>query len=89
MATSSFDDKKSLEFISKEIDEKVIPTLEKYIKIPNQSPIFDAEWRQNGYLQQAVDLYAEWAKSQKIGTVEVRKTTSIDVRFTNSKTNTN
>jgi hypothetical protein len=26
----------------------IVPTLEQYIRIPNQSPLFDPEWKRNG-----------------------------------------
>ena len=44
----------------------VVPTLERYIRIPNQSPLFDPDWKKNGHMDQAVKLAREWVESQKI-----------------------
>ena len=37
-------------------DSSIVPTLEEYIRIPNQSPLYDPQWKQNGYMNKAVDL---------------------------------
>jgi acetylornithine deacetylase/succinyl-diaminopimelate desuccinylase-like protein len=57
---------KAFESISRSFDATVIPTLEEYVRIPNQSPSFDAEWATNGYMDQAVTLLSNWAKNQNI-----------------------
>jgi acetylornithine deacetylase/succinyl-diaminopimelate desuccinylase-like protein len=51
----------------------IVPTLEQYIRIPNQSPLFDPEWRKNGHMHRAVDLARRWVEEQKIPglTIEV------------------
>ncbi len=56
-------------------DSSVVPNLQKYIRIPNQSPLFDPEWEKNGHMMQAVDLATNWVKQQNIPglTVEVKK----------------
>jgi acetylornithine deacetylase/succinyl-diaminopimelate desuccinylase-like protein len=41
-----------------------VPALERYIRIPNQSPIFDPNWKRNGYMQQAVKLARDWVEQQ-------------------------
>lgn len=41
--------------------ESIIPTLQKYIEIPNKSPMFDKHWQQNGYMHEAVELFKAWA----------------------------
>ncbi|MFN7097452.1 MAG: M20 family metallopeptidase [Gammaproteobacteria bacterium] len=53
-------------FINQVWDDSVIPTLENFIRIPNKSPAFDAEWEQHGFMTQAVDLIASWCKQQAI-----------------------
>ena len=30
--------------------DEIIPQLVEYIKIPNKSPAFDANWKQNGHM---------------------------------------
>ena len=45
---------------------QVVPRLMDYIRIPNRSPAFDANWAEHGYMDQAVALLAGWARSQPI-----------------------
>jgi acetylornithine deacetylase/succinyl-diaminopimelate desuccinylase-like protein len=52
-------------------DESIIPTLQQYIRIPNQSPLYDPEWEKNGYMQKAVDLAVDWVKKQNIPGLEL------------------
>ncbi len=47
-------------------DNSIIPALQQYIRIPNQSPLFDPDWEKNGYMQKAVDLAADWVGRQKV-----------------------
>jgi acetylornithine deacetylase/succinyl-diaminopimelate desuccinylase-like protein len=47
-------------------DRSIVPTLERYIRIPNQSPLFDPEWKAHGYMNQAVELAREWVEQQQI-----------------------
>jgi len=54
------------EYISKEYDSSVIPTLSKYIEIPNQSPAYDPEWATNGLQEKAVELIMNWVKSRNV-----------------------
>jgi acetylornithine deacetylase/succinyl-diaminopimelate desuccinylase-like protein len=44
----------------------IVPTLEQYIRIPNQSPLFDPEWKRNGHMNRAVELARSWVESQQI-----------------------
>ena len=44
----------------------IVPTLEQYIRIPNQSPLFDPDWRRNGHMHKAVALARSWVESQGI-----------------------
>src|SRR5687768_9840957 len=44
----------------------IVPTLEQYIRIPNQSPLFDPDWKSNGHMHQAVALAKKWVESQGI-----------------------
>lgn len=41
----------------------IVPTLVDYIKIPNKSAMFDPEWKKNGHMDKAVDLFAGWARA--------------------------
>jgi len=44
----------------------VVPTLESYIRIPNQSPFFDPDWKRNGHMKRAVTLARDWVEKQQI-----------------------
>lgn len=50
------------EFVCQQWDEEIIPSLCDYIKIPNKSPHFDADWQEHGYMEQAVNHIASWCK---------------------------
>lgn len=47
-------------------DASIVPTLQRYIRIPNQSPLFDPDWKANGHMQQAVALARAWVEEQQI-----------------------
>ncbi len=53
----------------------IVPTLEQYIRIPNQSPLFDPDWKRNGHMHRAVALARSWVESQQIQglTIEVHE----------------
>lgn len=50
-------------YIDKVWQESIVSQLIEYIKIPNKSPLFDANWQQNGYMDQAVNLISQWAEA--------------------------
>src|SRR5262252_4854627 len=47
--------------------DEVIPTLIEYIRIPNKSPAFDADWAAHGYMDEAVQLFERWALGKLSG----------------------
>lgn len=47
-------------------DEQIVPQLVEYIKIPNKSPMFDAQWAEHGHMDRAVALMEGWARAQPI-----------------------
>src|SRR3954453_3182744 len=53
----------------------IVPTLQQYIRIPNQSPLFDPEWKRNGHMHQAVALARKWVEQQGIAglAIEVKE----------------
>ncbi|MBD7922996.1 M20 family metallopeptidase [Xanthomonas bonasiae] len=53
-------------FLSEKWDEDIVPQLVDYIRIPNKSPMFDADWVANGYMDDAVRLMERWARAQAI-----------------------
>lgn len=56
-------------------DSSIVPTLEQYIRIPNQSPLFDPDWKKNGHMHRAVALARDWVVQQGIAglTIEVHE----------------
>jgi acetylornithine deacetylase/succinyl-diaminopimelate desuccinylase-like protein len=50
--------------IEDEFERSAVPTLFEYIRIPNQSPLFDREWREKGHMERAVELLCGWAKER-------------------------
>src|SRR5690606_10672592 len=53
-------------FVSRMWDEDIVPQLVEYIRIPNKSPMFDADWVANGHMERAVALMEAWARAQPI-----------------------
>ena len=51
-------------FMDRIWDDEVIPVLTDYIRIPNKSPAFDADWEKHGHMEQAVTTFADWAKGK-------------------------
>src|SRR5262245_9087401 len=53
--------------------DSIIPRLSDYIRIPNKSPLFDADWQAHGYMDRAAELMAAWCREQPIAglTVEI------------------
>ncbi|MHC4822774.1 MAG: M20 family metallopeptidase [Planctomycetota bacterium] len=47
-------------------DEEIVPQLIDYIAIPNKSPLFDKDWVEHGYMEQAVTLIADWCGKRAI-----------------------
>ncbi len=47
-------------------DTSIVPALERYIRIPNQSPLFDPDWEKNGHMLRAVALARTWVEEQGI-----------------------
>ncbi|MBI2372387.1 MAG: M20 family metallopeptidase [Deltaproteobacteria bacterium] len=70
------DSSKLLAFASETWDQSIVPALTDYIRIPNKSPAFDANWQANGHMQRAVDLVSGWCKAQAIEGMEVRVLTA-------------
>jgi len=58
-------------YVARKWDEEIVPQLVEYIRIPNKSPMFDADWVANGYMAQAVKLMESWARAQAIAGMQV------------------
>ncbi len=55
--------------------DEIVRVLHDYIAIPNVSKAFDAEWREHGHMQRAVELVRGWCAGRSIpgATVEVHE----------------
>ncbi|WP_295938663.1 M20 family metallopeptidase [uncultured Xanthomonas sp.] len=58
-------------FLSEKWDDDIVPQLVDYIRIPNKSPMFDADWVAHGYMADAVALMERWALAQAIPGLQV------------------
>jgi len=39
------------QFVDTMWDDQIVPRLVEYIRIPNKSPMFDADWVKNGHME--------------------------------------
>ncbi|MBT8136085.1 MAG: M20 family metallopeptidase [Gammaproteobacteria bacterium] len=60
------DSKKAQQFINGMWDDSIVPQLVDYVAIPNKSPLFDPDWAEHGYMDQAADLAEKWCREQPI-----------------------
>lgn len=47
-------------------DQEIVPTLQEYVRIPNESPLFDPDWQVHGHMQRAVALVTDWVQQQHL-----------------------
>jgi acetylornithine deacetylase/succinyl-diaminopimelate desuccinylase-like protein len=62
------------QFIQSAWKDSILGELQDYIRIPNKSPAFDADWEQHGHMDRAIELMARWCRAQPVPgmSVEVR-----------------
>lgn len=65
------DHQRTRAFVDRFWEKEILPALSRYIEIPNQSPIFDPQWRENGHMHRAVELAREWVLAQNLQGVRV------------------
>src|SRR5271156_6448568 len=65
----------AIAFAERVWESEILPALTEYIRIPNKSQSFDAEWRAHGHMERAVALVEAWCRKQPIDglTVEVHR----------------
>lgn len=51
---------KLYDYVCQQWQEEILPNLCEYIKIPNKSPHFDAQWSEHGFMEQAVEHISAW-----------------------------
>jgi acetylornithine deacetylase/succinyl-diaminopimelate desuccinylase-like protein len=54
-------------------DDAILPALTEFIRIPNKSPAFDADWQGHGHMERAVALVSDWLRAHAMpdATIEV------------------
>ncbi|HVT34591.1 MAG TPA: M20 family metallopeptidase [Nevskiaceae bacterium] len=45
-------------------EDEIVGQLTEYIRIPNKSPMFDPQWAEHGYMDDAVKLMEKWARGK-------------------------
>jgi acetylornithine deacetylase/succinyl-diaminopimelate desuccinylase-like protein len=63
------------QFVNSAWHTSIVERLQAYVRIPNKSPAFDPDWERHGYMDQAIDLMADWCRAQPVPgmQVEVRR----------------
>ena len=56
----------ALSQVSRAWDDDIVQRLEDYIRIPAKSPMFDADWVQNGFIDSVVSNAASWIEAKKV-----------------------
>lgn len=67
------------QYVSDYWDQNAIPSLSKFIEIPNVSPLYDKEWETNGLLDQAADHLISWIHDQKMDGLHIDKIQHTDL----------
>ncbi len=52
-------------------DEHIVPAITDYIRIPNKSPSFDADWEANGHMEDALQLALGWLGEHQVAGMEI------------------
>ena len=53
-------------------DDEIVPALTDYIAIPAKSPMFDADWQRNGYIERVVRDAAGWVESKRLAGLKLQ-----------------
>ena len=52
-------------------ERDALATLTNYAEIPCLSPLYDANWRENGHIDEAIELLANWARQRQLENFDV------------------
>jgi acetylornithine deacetylase/succinyl-diaminopimelate desuccinylase-like protein len=63
---ATLDPGQTLAFVTSAWEERVLPALTEYIRIPARSPAFDPGWERHGHLDRAVALVQAWCQARPI-----------------------
>jgi acetylornithine deacetylase/succinyl-diaminopimelate desuccinylase-like protein len=69
--TVSLDAGRLRDFSERAWDERIVPALAEYIRIPCKSPHFDPAWQQRGHIERAVTLVESWMRSRPLDGLKV------------------
>ena len=50
-------------FVTEQWEQRIVPTLREYIRIPNKSPMFDGNWLAHGHMGRAISLFKDWCQN--------------------------
>jgi acetylornithine deacetylase/succinyl-diaminopimelate desuccinylase-like protein len=53
-------------YVDRVWDESIVPALCEYIRIPNKSAHFDADWERNGHMARAAELMRAWCEANAL-----------------------
>jgi acetylornithine deacetylase/succinyl-diaminopimelate desuccinylase-like protein len=57
--------------IAEVFERSAVPALERYIAIPNRSPLFDPDWAGAGHMERAVALIGGWCRERSVPGLQV------------------
>ena len=57
--------------VNKVWDESILERLIAYVRIPNKSPMFDPNWESHGHMEAAIQLMADWCRTQPVRGMKV------------------
>ena len=67
----TIDSRRTLDVVQHASNERIVPTLTEYIRVPAKSLAFDPDWRAHGHLDRAVTLVKDWCQARPIGGLRV------------------
>ena len=53
-------------FADRAWDEEIVTLVTDYIAVPAKSPMFDADWAANGYIERVITDAARWVESKRV-----------------------
>ncbi len=53
-------------FVGEIWESQIVPEISEYIRIPNKSPMFDADWAEHGHMERAVAHIERWCRERPI-----------------------
>ncbi|MDR5802011.1 M20 family metallopeptidase [Caballeronia sp. LZ001] len=58
-------------FVDQKWNDEIVPALTDYIAVPAKSPMFDADWARNGFIERVVTDAVDWVKAQRVTGLKV------------------